>query len=145
VKLDTMSAHVPDPCLVLLYDADCGLCVATTRWLAVRTPPPRLRPHALQAVAADPRVARAVRGRDLAGALHAVLPDGSVRTGAAAVLAAARLVPRWGILARLYDHRPGHALLGPAYRLLAANRARIGRAIGLPAACDAPVRGAQPG
>jgi predicted DCC family thiol-disulfide oxidoreductase YuxK len=63
-----------------------------------------------------------------------------VLTGARAVLAAARLVPRWRWLAIAFDHRVGHVLLEPLYRQVAANRRRIGRALNLPVACPLPPR-----
>ena len=135
-KLDTMNAHVTsEPPYTVLFDADCGLCVATAGWLRARVPAGRLRTLPLGEAHLDARLSDAVRGRDLDSALHVVRPDGSVRTGAAAVLAAGRLVPRWGTAARAMDHRVGHALLEPIYRLVAQNRVRIGRALGLPATC----------
>lgn len=124
----------------LLFDGDCGLCTASARWLAERAPTPALRILPLANAAADPWIAPLVVGRDLASTLHVVTPDGDVLTGARAALAAARLVRGWGAIARLADHRLGHALLEPAYRRIAANRHRIGRRLGLPATmCAVPV------
>ena len=56
----------------LLYDADCGLCVATATWLADRVPPSRLGLLPLQRAGADPRIASLVEGRALSEALHFV-------------------------------------------------------------------------
>ena len=119
----------------LLFDGDCGLCVASGAWLAARVPGDRLRVMSLQDVAGDARLAALTAGRDLDAAVHLVGADDTVRAGAAAVIRAARLVPGWGTVARIYDHAPGHALWEPAYRLVARNRRRIGRRVGLAEAC----------
>src|SRR2546426_871404 len=119
----------------LLYDADCGLCVVTAAWLAERVPAARLGLLALQHVDSDPEVASAVAGRHLAATIHFVRSDGLVLTGARAVLAAGRLVPKWRLLALLADQPLGHVLLQPLYSQIAAHRRRIGRLLGLPASC----------
>ena len=140
-KLDTVMAHVMSaktPAATLLYDEDCGLCVASAAWLGRRVSPRDLRLLPLSAGPADPVVGKAVAERDLAAALHVVAPDGRVFAGAGAVLAAGRLVPRWRFLASAFDHRPGRALLEPIYRAVAANRRTIGRRLGLPASCPMP-------
>ena len=124
----------------LLYDGDCGLCVATAQWLADRVPAARLGLLALQQVGAEPVLERAVAGRDLAATIHFVRADGQVLTGARAVLAAGRLVPRWRYLAIAADHRLGYILLEPLYRQVASHRRRIGRLIGLPASCPLVTR-----
>jgi predicted DCC family thiol-disulfide oxidoreductase YuxK len=119
----------------LLIDGDCGLCRASGDWLAARASEDELRVMELQQVSLDDALTRAVDGRDLAAALHLVRADGTVVSGAAAVLGACRLVAGLGALAALYDHPAGHALWEPAYRLVARNRLRIGRALGIPAVC----------
>jgi predicted DCC family thiol-disulfide oxidoreductase YuxK len=124
----------------LIYDPDCGLCTATAAWLARRVRPDRLRLVPLTEAPSDSDLADAVAGRPLVESLHAVRPDGSVVAGARAALAAGRLVPRWHVLAILLDHRLGHAMLEPIYRLIARRRHRIGRILGLPASCDVPRR-----
>jgi predicted DCC family thiol-disulfide oxidoreductase YuxK len=122
----------------MLYDSDCGLCTKAAGCLGERAPAARLTILPLASAAADPWLAPLVAGRDLASTLHLVTADGEVVTGAGAVLAAARTVPRWGAIARIADHRVGRALLEPAYRLIAANRHRIGRRLGIEAACEVP-------
>ncbi len=124
----------------LLYDQDCGICVATAAWLADRAAPDRLGLLALAQVASDPRIEALVTGRDLTSRVHFVRSDGTVLTGARAILAAGRLIPRWRFVAVLYDHPLGHRLLEPVYDEIAAHRGRIGRALGLPAACALPPR-----
>ncbi len=136
-----MKSHVVDRPTVVLFDGDCSLCAAGIDWLRARVAPGRVVAMPFTAASDDPRLSQLVDGRDLAGSLHAVLPDDRVVSGAAAVLAAGREVRGWRWLARLYDHRPGHALLEPAYRLVAANRGRIGRALGVERACAVPGAG----
>jgi acetyl esterase len=128
----------------LIYDGDCGICVRTAEWLADRVPATRLGLLALQHVDTEPEVASVVAGRDLASTLHYVRVDGRVLTGAAAVLAAGRLVRGWGLLAILADHPIGRALLEPLYRQIASHRRRIGRMLGLPASCPILIRPREP-
>jgi predicted DCC family thiol-disulfide oxidoreductase YuxK len=144
--------HLPDPIPrtilrsmedaggTLLYDADCGICGATARWLERRVAPAQLRLLAIGDVASAPSIAEAVRGRNLAASLHFVGSDGRVLAGARAVLAAGRTVPRWRYLARLADHPLGYAVLEPLYRQIASHRRRIGRRLGLAADCAVPAR-----
>lgn len=124
----------------LLYDADCGLCVATATWLEARVAPNLLGLLPLQQVATDPRIAASVEGRELAEQLHFVRADDTVVTGAQAALAAGRLVPILGLYAALLDRPVGHQLLEPLYREIASHRRRIGRLLGLPAECPLPAR-----
>jgi acetyl esterase len=122
----------------LIYDGDCGICVATATWLGRRVPPRRLALLAIAETSQDPRIARIVDGRPLTTTIHFVRPDETVLTGARAVLAAGRQVPRWRFVAGLADNRVGHALLEPVYRQIAAHRRRIGRMLGLPLVCPLP-------
>jgi predicted DCC family thiol-disulfide oxidoreductase YuxK len=122
----------------LLYDQDCGLCVATAAWLARRVPSSRLDLLPLGDAGADPRIGPLVEGRNLAATIHFVRSDGAVLTGARAALAAGRLVPRWRFAAMLFDNRAGHALLEPLYRQIASHRRQVGRLLGLPASCPIP-------
>ncbi|HUQ43014.1 MAG TPA: DCC1-like thiol-disulfide oxidoreductase family protein [Candidatus Limnocylindria bacterium] len=137
-----MTTHrpVPDRSGTLLYDGDCGLCVATAGWLRDRAPAEFLGLLALQQVDSDPGIAAHVAGRDLAESVTFVRADGRVLTGARAALAAGRLVRGWGLFAILADHRPGHAFLEPLYREIALHRRRIGRMLGLPAVCPLVTR-----
>lgn len=128
----------------LLYDADCGLCVATASWLAYRVSSRELRLLALSEAENDPDVSAAVRGRDLRASLHFVGADGHVLAGARAVLAAGRLVPRWRHLAIAFDRPLGHRLLEPLYRQVSRHRRRIGRLMRLPVACPIPSSFARP-
>src|SRR4051794_28010584 len=112
----------PDGAGYLLYDADCGICLATAGWLAARVTPSRLGLLPLTDADTVPRVGDLVRGRPLATTIHFVRSDDTVLTGARAVLAAFRLVPGWRFVAIALDQRLGHALLEPLYRQVAAHR-----------------------
>lgn len=129
----------------LLYDGDCGLCVATATWLADRVPPGDLGLLPLQGVATDPRIASIIEGRPLTETLHFVRSDGAVLAGARAALAVGRLVPILGRYVALLDRPLGHVLLEPLYREIASHRRRIGRLLGLPAECPLPIRTREPG
>jgi predicted DCC family thiol-disulfide oxidoreductase YuxK len=124
----------------LLYDSDCGICLATAAWLAKRVVPRRLGLLALSDADTGPRIERLVRGRALATTIHFVRSDDAVLTGARAVLAAVRLVPSWRFLAIALDNAVGHAFLEPLYRQVATHRRRIGRVLGLPVSCPLPPR-----
>lgn len=124
----------------LLYDADCGICIAMATFLATRVVPSRLGLLALTEAGTVPRLGRLVDGLPLVTTIHFVRGDDTILTGARAVLAAVRLVPRWRFLAIALDNPLGHALLEPLYRQVAAHRRRIGRLLGLPVACPLPPR-----
>ena len=119
----------------LLIDGDCGLCRAAGDWLASRVPSEKLAVMELQAVGGDGELQVLVAGRRLGDAIHLVRADGTVVSGAGAVLAAGRHVGGIARLAALYDHPLGHALWEPAYRAVARNRHRIGRALGIETVC----------
>ena len=124
----------------LLYDADCGLCIATATRLGELVPTEKLGLLALQEVGSDAGLAAAVEGRDLSETRHFVRSDGAVLTGARAALAAGRLIPVMGWYATLLDQPVGHALLEPLYRQIAGHRRRIGGLLGLPEDCPLPRR-----
>jgi predicted DCC family thiol-disulfide oxidoreductase YuxK len=128
----------------MLFDEDCSLCAATAAWLARRVPASRLDLMALADAPSDARLGPIVEGRPLRATLHIVRPDDSIVTGARAVLAAGRLVPRWRLLAIAFDHRLGHALLDPLYRQVALHRRRIGSLLSLPATCPIPTPAERP-
>jgi predicted DCC family thiol-disulfide oxidoreductase YuxK len=124
----------------LLYDSDCGICLALAGWLARRVVPSRLGLLALTEAGTVPRVGRLVDGLALATTIHFVRGDDAILTGARAVLAAVRLVPLWGFAAVALDNPVGHAVLEPLYRQVAAHRRRISRLLGLPVQCPLPPR-----
>lgn len=142
----TLRAHVGrrasafDRSGVLLYDSDCGICLAMAAFLAKRVTPSRLGLVPLTEAGTVQRVGRLVAGLPLATTIHFVRGDDTILMGARAVLAAVRLVPRWRFLAIVLDNAAGHAILEPLYRQVATHRRRIGRLLGLPVACPLPPR-----
>jgi predicted DCC family thiol-disulfide oxidoreductase YuxK len=124
----------------LLYDADCGLCIATARWLGRVVPESRLGLLALQQVDSDPALAALVEGRPLRDRVHFVRADGAVLAGAQAALGAGRLIPVLGLYAALLDRPLGHRLLEPLYDEIASHRRLLGRLLGLPEVCPLPTR-----
>jgi len=124
----------------LLYDSDCGICLLMAGWLAQRVVPSRLGLLALTEARTVPRVGHLVDRLSLATTIHFVRGDDAILTGARAVLAAVRLVPRWRFVAIALDNPVGHAILEPPYRQVAAHRRRISRLLGLPVACPLPPR-----
>jgi predicted DCC family thiol-disulfide oxidoreductase YuxK len=119
-----------EPGGTLLYDSDCGVCVATARWLRNRVNGDRLRLVPIDEARGDP-VAALVSGNQLRAALHYVRDDGTVFTGARAVVAAGRRVPGWRHVAGVVDHRVVYRFLEPMYAAIATHRRRISRALGL--------------
>ena len=125
------------PPAALLYDPDCGICLATARWLQARVDPAELRVVAL-AEARQAGVPAVVSGDQLRAALHFVGRDGTLLTGARAAIAAGRATPGWRYIASLVDHRLGYWLLEPLYREIASHRRKLSRALCLDAACAVP-------
>jgi predicted DCC family thiol-disulfide oxidoreductase YuxK len=131
------------PALIVLYDADCGFCTATIRWLQRRDRGGRLTFVALQDAPATAEPWRtAIAGHDLRAALHVVDPaSGKVAEGGPAMLAALGVLPRWRVAARLASARPVAPLVDVTYRLVAGHRHALGRLVGTegPACRSLPV------
>jgi predicted DCC family thiol-disulfide oxidoreductase YuxK len=72
-----------------------------------------------------------LKGRDLASAIHVIEADGTVRSGADAVLRIAEIVPRLGTFAGLGRLPVIRHLVGPMYGLIARHRHRISRLLRL--------------
>ncbi len=120
-RIDRMTTPV-DRSGSLIYDEDCGICVAAATWLETRVAASRLGLLAVGDVEDDPRITALVERKALSATLHFVRSDDTILTGARAVLAAGRVVPRWRLLAALSDNPIGQLLLEPVYRQIAAHR-----------------------
>lgn len=141
---DTPESPIPAPALIVLYDADCGFCMATVRWLRRRDRGGGLTFVALQDAAARAEPWRAtVAGHDLRAALHVVdTASDTVAEGGRAMLAVLRVLPRWRVAARLASARPVAPLVDVAYRLVAGHRHALGRLVGVGGpACPVPPAG----
>ncbi len=120
--------------LVVLYDRDCGVCAFSARRLRRWDRNRRLDLVPLQAAATSGRAAleRAARDRPLADALHVIDErSGRVDAGGDAVLAIAAVLPGGGAIRPLAAIPPFRWALGVGYHLVAQNRHRIGRWLGL--------------
>lgn len=117
-----------DDRLVVLYDADCGICTHTARLLR------RLdRRHALELVAAQ--AADDVPGAPPLEVRLTALQVGDQRgrwaSGGAAAIRIARVVPPLFPIAVIGRLPGGRRLIESAYGLVARNRQRISRALGV--------------
>lgn len=131
--------------LVVLYDRDCGFCLATVRWLRRRDRAGRLQLVALQdalSSAAGPW-GSTVAGHDLRSALHVIeTASGRVLEGGPAMLAVLGTLPRWRMVARLAAARPLNPFVDQAYRAVAGHRSGLGRLVGAAGpACRVPPAG----
>lgn len=119
-------AATPD--LTVCYDGACPLCAESVARIRNLDRARRIRWVPYQDLAtADPALAGRLASRDLGSALHVVEPDGSVRSGAAAVLRIAEVVPRLRPFARLGRLPVVRHLVEPMYGLVARHRHRLSR------------------
>ncbi|HET9615154.1 MAG TPA: DUF393 domain-containing protein [Candidatus Limnocylindrales bacterium] len=128
--------------VAVLYDRDCGLCTATARRLGRWDRHHRLLLLPLQDVDRDghAEIAELVRGRPLSSALHVVDPaHGTVRSGGGAALAIASQLPGGRAAEIVARFPPARWAVGIGYDIVARNRHRIGRWLGLEGpACEVP-------
>ncbi len=123
--------------VLVLYDADCGICTRSVCWLARRDRDRQLDLEPLQqAVRVAPD---APPESELVAALHVRAADGRWHRGGDAVLTALEALPRWRLLAGLVRRTPLTWVVEPAYRLVAANRRLASRLLGAEA-CPLPTR-----
>lgn len=127
--------------LLVLFDADCGICGRTADQLRRWDRDRRLEVIPLQAAEADtrPLIRSVAASHALHDELHVVdLADGSVRAGGKAVIEIIRRLPggRWP--AAMAALPPATWAIGLGYTLVAGNRMAISRALGLRQACAAP-------
>jgi predicted DCC family thiol-disulfide oxidoreductase YuxK len=123
--------------LTVLYDSDCGICQATARVLRRLDRGRRLRLVALQ----DAHVPGVPTLEQLLESLHAVDEEQRWWVGADAAVQIAQRVPLLRPLALLAELPLAPTLLDAGYRIVARNRHRVSRLLGLDA-CK--VRGSTP-
>jgi len=115
----------------VLYDGDCGVCTALQNAARRRDVAGRLRFVAYQAVDLEqisPGLTPEMAGR----ALYLVRPDGRRFAGARAVFETMRcLAGPWRLVGAIGARPPFYQLAEPFYRLVARNRGRISRWLGL--------------
>jgi predicted DCC family thiol-disulfide oxidoreductase YuxK len=120
--------------MVVLYDRDCGVCVLSVRQLRRWDRGGRLDLVPLQAAATSgrPELERAARERPLHEALHVIDEQtGSVRAGGDAVLTIAAALPGGSLVRPFAAIPPFRWVVSVAYDLVARNRQRIGRWLGV--------------
>ncbi len=126
-----------DETLVVLYDADCGICTQVSRAL--------LRLDARRLLVLLPlqsaEVADAPPREELADSLHAVDAAGNWFRGARATVEIARRLPALWIVSAV-AHLPGAmTILELGYRVVAANRRRLSDLLRLKACQVQPAGG----
>ena len=123
-----MTVKMADP-LVVIYDADCGLCSRTAQALRLLDGRGRLRLVPLQLAPVE-LGADAPALEAMTAMLHAGAPGAGWSTGGEAALRVARAIPLLRTVAIVGSLPVFRHLVEPAYRLLAANRERIGHLLG---------------
>lgn len=110
--------------LVIIYDGACEFCRRRAEWLRRRN---RAACFEFLPIATPNLHERfpQLRGLDTAGAMSAIAPDGRIWTGADAVYAIARRLPRWRHIALLYRLPPLKPLFRFLYRWIARHRYRL--------------------
>lgn len=127
--------------LLVLYDRDCGICVASVARLRRWDRESRLELLALQEAASDERpiVRDVAAGHPLHDELHVLDPGtGLVRSGGRAVLEIAARLPGGRLPATFAGIAPAAWALGVGYALVARNREAISRALRLDTFCRMP-------
>jgi predicted DCC family thiol-disulfide oxidoreductase YuxK len=129
------------PRLTVLYDADCGICIATGRQLRRWDRDGRLDVRPLQGAARsdDPLVAQAAASRPLDEALHVIdRGSGRVLAGGDAVLAIVGELPGGDVFAPFAGWPHVRWLADRSYAWVAANRRSISRWLDLDRLCEGP-------
>jgi predicted DCC family thiol-disulfide oxidoreductase YuxK len=109
-----------------VYDADCGFCTRSARWIEARWRPgtARLRP----ATSFDDRelASHGLTRADVEAAAWWIGADGTALRGELAVAAALRAATGWVRLLGRVLALPGiRSLAGPGYSIVARNRHRL--------------------
>lgn len=117
----------------VLYDEDCGFCKWSLAKILAWDRHRALRPLPIQSGEGERLLAPVPRGEWLES-WHVVLPSGEVRSAGAAAAPIAELLPAGKPLAILFRAFPG--VTDHAYRLVARNRDRLARALGIDASCE---------
>jgi predicted DCC family thiol-disulfide oxidoreductase YuxK len=114
--------------VTVCYDGSCPLCRESVARVRELYRGRRIRWVPYQALSGvDPALADQLASRDLGSALHVIEADGSIRSGAAAVLRIADIVPRLRPFARLGRLPVVNRLVEPMYGLVARHRHRLSR------------------
>lgn len=112
---------------ILVFDGDCGICTASAQWVSRHAPRVEVRSHHQHGVANIDKVW--------------LIEGERRREGADAVAAVLRMADRraWRLLGHAMAMPVARSLAGIAYWLIARNRTRISRVLGMKA-CAVPPR-----
>jgi predicted DCC family thiol-disulfide oxidoreductase YuxK len=110
----------------VLYDRDCGFCRWTLAQILAWDRAKRLRPVPIQSEEGQRLLARVPEAERLES-WHLVTPDGAVKSAAEGFPGLFSRLPAGAPIARLTALLQGPSSVG--YRLLVANRTRLGRRI----------------
>ena len=117
----------------VLYDDDCGFCKWSLDKVLAWDRGKRLVPVAIQSERGQTLLAEVPIDERL-DSWHLVLPSGAVRSAGGAAAPLAGLLPGGRPLAFLFRTFPG--VTDAAYRLVARNRNRLARILGIDATCE---------
>lgn len=123
------AAEVADPVLIVLFDADCGLCSWSATALHRLDRDRALRLLPLQQAAVE--LADAPPGAVLLETMHVRDRDGRWERGGVAMIRIAAAVPLLRPLAVAGRLPPVRWAFEAWYRVIARNRHRLGRVLGL--------------
>lgn len=129
--------------LLVLYDGDCGICLAAAARLRRWDRDGRLELLALQVAGTDERslVRDVAAGHPLHDELHVLDPTtGTVASGGRALIEIAKRLPGGRLPATLGRTPPAAWVIGLGYALVARNRHAISRALRLDTVCAVPER-----
>jgi predicted DCC family thiol-disulfide oxidoreductase YuxK len=127
--------------LVVLYDADCGICQAARRFALQRDTAHRLRFAPYHSANLDKFHLTPAQASQ---SLYAVNTDGTRYCGARAVFEILRRLPGpWGLVGAIGALPPVSWAAEPVYRLVARHRAAISQRLGL-SACGVDPTGDHP-
>jgi len=129
--------------LLVLYDRDCGICLAAAARLRSWDRDGRLELLALQEAATDgrPRVRDVAAGHPLHDELHVLDPaTGAVESGGRALVEIARRLSESRLPVAIGRTPPAVWVIGLGYALVARNRRAISRALRLDTVCAVPKR-----
>jgi predicted DCC family thiol-disulfide oxidoreductase YuxK len=117
----------------VLYDDDCGFCKWSLDKILAWDRREVLRPIPIQG-AEGQRLLAAIPAAEQLDSWHVALPSGEVRSAGAAAPPIFEVLPGGRPLAWLFATFPG--VTDRAYRLVAANRDRLSRLLGIDATCQ---------
>jgi predicted DCC family thiol-disulfide oxidoreductase YuxK len=116
----------PNRKATVLYDEDCGFCRWTLAKVLAWDRAGRLRPEPIQGPEGE-RLLAGMPEEERLASWHLVGPDGTLRSGGAALPPLLAMLPRGLRLARLAERAPG--LLDRGYRWVAGHRTLLGKPV----------------